>query len=292
MPMFRDDPTQSHRNGQEASLSKGITMVAMPTISTLQKVSNLLNSDKGLNGTFGALNPEESNVEMCEVLQYEFQEGILTNPGKEAENLDKSRDLALKDLMPKKYRNDPGACRTVRAKGIVQFVVVKRNKDQEDGDWEFPDRQEFIDLLNTIEARNSASKNGYSATLEYNNMWGQVPILGLRIKSLVLLDGFRNQIDDFQCPMAEYTTFPKLGLDRKFAITIMLWQDLASFPIETLPRNLLDRNPELQGGLRVNHVKSFKDSDLDMRGKAMDKVRLVQIAVSYTHLTLPTTPYV
>ena len=241
-------------------------MVAMPTISTLQKVSNLLNSDKGLNGMFGALNPEESNVETCDILQYEFQQGALVSSQDEVNDLDKSRDFALKDLMPKKYRNDPGAGRTVRAKGIVQFVVVKKNKDQDDGDWEFPDRQEFIDLLNTIEARNSATKNGYSAALEYNNMWGQVPILGLRIRNLVLLDGFRDQIDDFQCPVAEYTTFPKLGLDRKFAITIMLWQDLASFPIETLPRNLLDRNPELQGGLRVSRTKTFKDSDLDMRG--------------------------
>lgn len=245
--------------------------------TTLQKISSMLNSDKGLNGTFGALDPNESNVEQYgDGEDYEYQKHQIMQYGESVEDLDKSRDMALKDLMPKQYRSEIGTGKVVRAKAIVQFVVVRRERDSS-GEWEFPGKQEFMDLLNKIEHKNSIDRNGVSAALEYNNMWGLVPILGLRIRNLALLDRFRDQIDQYQDGVAEYTTFPKLGLDRKFAITIMLWQDLADFHLDILPRNLLDRNPDLAGGLRINRIKHFKDTDQDVRGNSMKGVRLIQI---------------
>ena len=249
--------------------------------TALQKISLLLNSDKGLNGTFGALDPNESNVEVYgqdDGEEFEFQRQQLVQY-ESNDDPDKSRDLALRDLMPRQYRTEVGASKLVRAKTIVQFVVVRRDKGSSE-EWEFLEKPEFMSLLNDIEHNNCVQKNGLSAALEYNNMWGLVPILGLRIRNLSLLDRFRDQIDQFQSNHSEYTTFPKLGLDRKFAITIMLWQDLSNFKLDILPRNLLDRNPDLAGGVRISKVKTFKESDSDTR------------AVSYTHLTLPTTPYV
>ena len=44
-----------------------------------------------------------------------------------------------------------------------------------------------------------------------------------------------------------------------------------------LPQNLLNRNPDLQGGLRIGKVKKFIDTDLDVRGDGMAGVSLVQI---------------
>ena len=88
---------------------------------------------------------------------------------------------------------------------------------------------------------------------------------------------FRQDLDHLEDPTYQYTTFPRLGLNRTLAITIMLWQNLSEMTLAALPRNLLDRNPDLQGGLRVNRCKKFRATDMDVRGNSMEGVRLVQI---------------
>ena len=243
----------------------------------LKKISKLLNSDKGLNGTFGALNPDDSGVVEVPSSAFEFQRDA-TNQGVGDDDMDASRDVHLSDLMPKRYKRDPDANKVVRAKAIVQFVLVKRERGTEvDQDWEFASKEEMDDMVAEMENENAKKRNGLSKALEYNNMWGQVPILGLRVRDLLLLDRFRDEIDNFICPINEFTTFPKLGLERKFATTIMLWQNMRKVEIDTLPRSLLDRNPELKGGLKVSRCKTFKDSDKDVRGDSMEGVRLIQI---------------
>lgn len=154
----------------------------------------MFNSDKGLNGTFGALDTNESNVEEYEGgLDFEYQRHQVMQYGETPEDLDESRNMVLKDLMLKQYRGEVTSSKTVRAKAIVQFVVVRRDR-RSNKDWEFVQKQEFMDLLNEMEYKNSKEKNSLSAALEYNNMWGLVPILGLRIQNLSLLDRFRDQI--------------------------------------------------------------------------------------------------
>ena len=271
-PASKQGNTEKTR--QEADQVQATT--SNPTI--LQKISALLNSDKGLNGTFGALNADDTGVEVVEEGDFEFQNyQVQEHDGGSNQDPDASRTMALKDLMPKAYRGELTVRRTVKTKSVVQFVIVGRSRGTDD-EWEFISKEELTDMLNEIEVKNSSTKNGLSTAYDYSNMWGLVPILGLRSRNLCLLDKYRELIDAFgEEGEKEYTTFPRLGLERKFAITIMLWQTLASLPLEMLPRNLLDRNPDLQGGLRIGKVKKFKDSDLDVRGDGMAGVRLVQI---------------
>ena len=125
--------------------------------------------------------------------------------------------------------------------------------------------------------KNASTKNGLSAAYDYSNMWGLVPILGLRASNLRTLDQYRDTIDEFPSHDKEYTTFPRLGLERKYALTIMLWQSMARVPIEMIARNLMDRNPDLQGGVKITRVKKFKETDADVRGESMAGVRLVQL---------------
>lgn len=69
---------RSEKNDQpRPSTSDGRMESPNPTI--LQKISTLLNSDKGLNGTFGALNADDTGVEVVEEADFEFQ--ILSSTG-------------------------------------------------------------------------------------------------------------------------------------------------------------------------------------------------------------------
>ena len=90
--------------------------------SVLKKLSDLLNSDKGLNGTFGAIDPDATGVEEFEDDGYEFQNKDLL-PATSTEDPDVSKVVALKDLMPRGYRNDPGANKKVKTKSVAQFVI-------------------------------------------------------------------------------------------------------------------------------------------------------------------------
>ena len=147
---------------------------------------------------------------------------VLEHEGGDKGDPDASKVMALKDLMPKTYRGDLTSKKTVKAKSVVQFVIVGRDRET-DEEWEFISKEELTDMLNEIEVKNSSTKNGLSAAYDYSNMWGLVPILGLRSRNLCLLDKYRDLIDDFKGESGrEYTTFPRLGLERKFAITIML----------------------------------------------------------------------
>ena len=63
--------TEQDVNPEDVGACKEAAKQSCPSV--LQKISALLNSDKGLNGTFGALNPEDTNVEEVEEIEYEFQ---------------------------------------------------------------------------------------------------------------------------------------------------------------------------------------------------------------------------
>lgn len=183
----------------------------------------------------------------------------------------------MAELMPERYRSEKGMDRKVKLKGTVQFIVMRRRRNSGE-EWGFFSKPEFEGLMNKIEVLNSTAKNSYSMSLDYSNMWGKVPIIGMRAAMPKLSQLFRQGIDSFGAdPLYEYTTFPRIGLTRKLAITMMLWQNLKDMTLEALPRNLLDRNPDLKGGLKVLRCKKFKSSDLDVRGEPMNGVRLVQL---------------
>ena len=102
---------------------QGQATTSNPTI--LQKISALLNSDKGLNGTFGALNADDTGVEVVEDGDFEFQNYQVQEHGSgDNQDPDASRTMALKDLMPKAYRGDLTVRKTVKAKLVVCLLYT------------------------------------------------------------------------------------------------------------------------------------------------------------------------
>ena len=257
------NPTNHNNNGEEEN----------PT--TLDRISKILN--EGMSGPFGQLDANTSTVSEVE-LDFEYQTSKQI-PGERTyhELNDETLEVEIDDLMPEKYRGERGQNKKVKIKGVVQFVVVRREHGQDDSGWNFFPKEDFEKIMNKLEVRNSIAKNSHSMALDYSNMWGKIPILGMRANMPKLSKLFRQDIDHLEDPVYQYTTFPRLGLNRTLAITIMLWKNLSEMTLAALPRNLLDRNPDLQGGLRISRCKKFKASDMDVRGHSMEGVRLVQI---------------
>ena len=160
-----------------------------------------------------------------------------------------------------------------RPKPLPGFDSVDADEDMA---WTFFSKTDFERLLNDIENANSLCKNGISAALDYGNMWGNIPLLGMRANKMKLVKQFLQKIEDYDNEHYSYTTFPRIGLNKKLALTAMIWQNLCTIQLEAIPRNLFDRNPGLKGGLKIAKCKHFKSSDLDVRGNPMNGVRLVQ----------------
>ena len=241
--------------------------------SVLDKISERVNAED--NGDFGAIDLNASNV--IEIHKdFEYQ-AVSVETGAEG-NPDQTVEIELDQLMPEQYRGNAEQKKKIRAKGTIQFVVMREEKGQiSDDAWGFFPREELEKIINNIEVANSLKKNGLSIALDYANMWGNIPIIGLRASHLDAAYLFREEIEHYDCPNYTYTTFPRAGLTKKLAFTAMLWQNLRHITLDAIPRNLLDRNPGLQGGVRISRCKNFKSTDTDSRGNPMAGVRLIQL---------------
>ena len=242
----------------------------------LSRISEMVKAGNPYEGDGGGLDLDDSRVIDCEM-------GCSVQKSKRDHlpQLDQSQEIDLNMLLPnscKKFGNN----RRFKARGMIQFVIMRRTEGSGE-EWEFFPRKSLENLINAIEGRNASSGNGLSGAFKFANMWGVVPLLGLYSSDMGLLTGYRHQVELFNDGF-EYQTFPREALDRRLALTVMLWQNLEGIQDDAIAPNLLDRNPGLDGGVKVARLKIFRSEDLDTRGESMLGARLAQLDGNDTFL--------
>ena len=77
--------------------------------------------------------------------------------------------------------------------------------------------------------------------LEYANMWGEVPVIGLNSNFWKLAKQFRKLVETYPSDNFEYFTFPKMALINKYATTVLLNNDFdyVETRLNTLPKGFL-----------------------------------------------------
>ena len=194
--------------------------------------------------------------------------------------MDSTQEIDLNMLLPAGCRVPAG--RKIRTKSVIQFVIMRR-EESSNSEWEFFPKKAMENLINNVEGRNASTGNGLSTAFKFANLWGEVPLLGLYATDISIMNGYRFQIELYSDGF-EYQTFPREALDKRLALTIMMWQNLEGIRDEAIAQNLLDRNRELAGGIKVARVRLFRKDDLDSRGNSMLGARLVQLDGNETFL--------
>ena len=129
--------------------------------------------------------------------------------------------------------------------------------------------------MTIVQNRNTEERNGANAALIYSSVLDGVPIIGFRPAMIDQIDEFHDQVERTLFEDYNYQIMPKASLLSRYAITIMLWQPMKYVTLELVPAQLVERNPGLKGGLRVQKCKTFKASDTDKIGGNMEGVRLI-----------------
>ena len=184
----------------------------------LSRVSELVRAGNPYGNQDGVWDLDDSRVEEVD-LGYTVQR-------RKADHeplLDSTQEIDLNNLLPTNCRRLAGG-QKIRSKGVIQFVILRR-PDGSDDEYEVFPRKALENLINNVEGKNAASANGLSAAFKFPNMWGEIPLLGLYSADLSLLAGYRFQIELYSDGY-EYQTFPREALDRRLALTMMLWQNL------------------------------------------------------------------
>ena len=248
--------------------------IRKPPCPVLHKISELVQAGNPYD------RDEEEDLNDSRVVTYDNPYSTQRRKEDHPQQLDKTQEIDLDLLLPSGCKRNPG--RKIKSNGVIQFVVMRRPERSED-EWEFFPRKTLENLINYVEGRNAFTGNGLSVAFKFANMWGEVPLLGLFSIDISAMTGYRFQVELYSDGF-EYQTFPRDALDRRLSLTIMLWQNLEGIEDDAIAPNLLDRNRELAGGVKVAKVKNFRADDLDTRGVSMLGARLVQLDGNETFL--------
>ena len=236
----------------------------------LDQISKLIKERNSNDKTFGGIDPTDPQVVE---LNMSFGPGPAPGDHFLEPGWDDTREVDLAQLLPRECNSKKKII--TRTKGIIQYVIMRR-KTRSDL-WDLFSKRELETLLNYVEAGNAKSGNGLSKALKYGNMWGEVPLLGLYSNNLSRMNAYRFEIEKFDKDGFMYQTFPRLALNRRLALTMMMWQNLEDFPIESVVSNLQQRNSGLTGRARVVRYKPFSEKDRDNNDRSMKGARLVQL---------------
>ena len=182
----------------------------------------------------------------------------------------------------------------------------------------------FNILVNRVTVYCLERKLECAQAFRWTSLWGRVGLVGLASRSLKDIQQFREAVEEQMSGPTKYTLFPKDALHRRGNLSVLLRENFWSFDVEWLPKAILVRS-RMKGGIRLTHIKKYTENDYTRDGVCKDGWRLVMMQgcpefmsslekfdhehrfpvgaghivirggtgpVSYTHLTLPTTPYV
>ena len=243
----------------------------------LEKIALLVEENNPLQGDVGGIGLDDSRV-----IELNSSFCVQSNPADEGLELDKTQEIDAGLLLPTSCRV-PERGRKIKSKGVIQFVICSRIRGSND-EWGLFDKKTLEQMINFIENSNANSANGLSAAYKYANMWGKVPIIGLFSRDVEAMNGYRFKIELYKKGNLEFQTFPRQTLNRRLALTVMMWPNLEGIETQSFSPNLLDRNRGLRGGVKVLKYKLFRSDDLDTKGQSMLGARLLQLDADETFL--------
>ena len=277
----RVDLTQENKRSRKAppnDHSSPKTPRPLVSCPVLDKIALLVEENNPLQGDLGGIGLDDSRV-----VELNNSFCIQSNPADgESLELDKTQEIDTRLLLPSSC-HVPERGRKIKTKGVIQFVICCRKRGSGD-EWGLFDKKTLEQMINFIENSNANSANGLSAAYKYANMWGKVPIIGLFSKDIETMNGYRFRIELYKKDGLEFQTFPRQTLNRRMALTVMMWPNLEGIETQSFCPNLLDRNRGLRGGVKVLKYKTFRSNDLDTKGQSMLGARLLQLDADETFL--------
>ena len=113
--------------------------------------------------------------------------------------------------------------------------------------------------------------------VKWSNMWGSIGLLGLDCTDLEKLKRFRSYVGELKMGDMVFVVFPKEGLIKEQYYTILLMEDLSTFPIDLIIRDIFYRNYGLAGKLKITHMKKYGPADVTKSGKSKNGWKLIKL---------------
>ena len=184
--------------------------------------------------------------------------------------------IALRDLCDVDTDDLDGE-KQIQTTGTMQFILLTRATFKTE-DWGIPTRQMFHAFVNRLESTLLADNSSLLGVLKWSNMWGNVGLMGLDVHNLETLKCFREYVKGTMIGDRKFTVFPKEGLMREQQLNMLLMDDLKSFPIDMITKDLFYRNYGLAGTPTVTHVKKFGPNDQTKGGTSKRDWRILKLS--------------
>ena len=198
-------------------------------------------------------NPEEEDMEEFDG-DFEKLDGTLDVT---MEDPQQTRVLEVGDLVSKDF--DIGLGGQVRVADVIPFIVLKFDPAV-DKSWSIPTPELFDELINRVAGMCTEYNIKCYRAYRWATLWGKVGLLGLSSKDLKDIQDYREVIEDQRSGQVKFTIFPKDALERRGNLSVLMRANLKSFDHKWLPKAILMRG-RLKGGLRLTHVKYYREDD-------------------------------
>ena len=191
---------------------------------------------------------------------------------------DTKMEIQLRFLCdPEDVNGSPDMDRVIVSNGTVQFILLYKHEDASKENWTIPDRAIFHAAINKLESNLLKEDSPFLIVFRWSNMWGSIGLLGLSTENMSMFCDFRRIVSALRLGTLCFKIYPREGLMREQQITLLLMDDLKTFPIELITKDLFYRNYGLAGSLAVTHVKGYKENDTTRNGASKKHWRQVRL---------------
>ena len=121
--------------------------------------------------------------------------------------------------------------------------------------------------------------------MKWNNLWGNVGVVGLTAKSVPKLKQFRDNLLNFRFRGRFFTSVLKESVAGNSGITVLLRNNLRGYNLGCFSCALMRDNPRLKGSVQVHQSQQFGDRDKTRQGESKAGWRLVSLTASASFLT-------
>ena len=172
----------------------------------------------------------------------------------------------------------------IRSRDVIPYVLLKWDTAR-DTNWTVPDPQLFHDLVNRVESRVMEQNLKCGDVLKWSNLWGKVGLLGISAKDHDQLTAFREVIEKQVTGTTKFSIYPRDALEKKGNVSVLLREAHRGLDVTQLPRAIFRRTRALKGGLKVTHVKYYREGDRSRAGASKKDWRLVLLQGDATFMT-------
>ena len=186
--------------------------------------------------------------------------------------LNTTQVFSIRDLVNEQMEVAEGV--EIRSRDIIPYVVLQWDSEK-DTNWTVPDPQLFHDLVNRVESRVMEENLKCGDVLKWSNLWGKVGLLGLSAKDHDQLTAFREVIERQVTGTTKFSIYPRDALEKKGNVSVLLREAHRGLDVKQLPRAIFRRTRALKGGLKVRHVKYYREGERSRAGASKKDWRLV-----------------